>query len=820
VVVEPGERYRAGWFGRLFLGSQWRDLWTTPIRVPVLDLHLFDGGLTPDREGGGLQTLNLRFKTANGHRWVFRGVDKDPKRVLEPEVRESLLGALAQDLTSTANPGAALMVAPLLDAADVLHATPSLYVMPDDPHLGEFLGSFAKVLGMIELRDEKQIPGVDKVMTTYELFARFEERSDERIDARDYLRARLMDIFVGDWDRHVDQWRWVRFKEESGRFWRAVPRDRDNAFSRFTGVLPSLAAYYTKQLTSFGASYPSIEKLTFAGRFTDRRFLVGLEKPEWDAVTAELVTKLTDGVIEEAVHHLPVEMYVKAGPEITQALKSRRDELPRASDDFYRLLAQDVDVRGTEGSDEAELLRKPDGSVDLTIYSRDERTGQRVGPAFFHRTFKPDETNEIRLYLLGGADRVVVDGASNGSILVRVIDRGNETQVLDQSACKGCTDIRHATGAVPENPSVRYEPPRDWGWDLLFFPLLAYDSSRGLVLGATGVLSRYGFQLRPFRDLTTFDAAYSTATSQPRVDLATRIRTRSPVTFLVFSSYSGMDQVNFFGFGNESIKDPVLQKRGFYQSTQQRVIVRPLVDVALAGPLHARAGGLFEHVSSVNRNTLAGQTPTFGPTSLMAVEGGLEFDASTGISVSARGFKASALARYYPEALGLGSAFGKMRASAAYFVGGHWLTDFVLVLHGAYEKNWGHYPAFEAAFLGGVPGAVGLDPGTLTGNLLRGYDLNRYAGDSALVGNVEGRIALGSYNAVLPMRYGLTAITDVGRVFFAPETSRRWHSGAGGGVWLTLLLAVPGYRIATNFNGVIVASGQGTSFTLYSGFGF
>src|SRR5229473_816981 len=128
VVVEAGERYRAGWFSRLFLGSQWRDLWTTPIEVPVLDLAAFAGGLTPDREGGGLQTKSLHFKSASGRHWDFRSLDKDPTRVLEPDIRQSLLGALAQDLTSVENPAGALITAPFLDAAGVLHPSPSLYV--------------------------------------------------------------------------------------------------------------------------------------------------------------------------------------------------------------------------------------------------------------------------------------------------------------------------------------------------------------------------------------------------------------------------------------------------------------------------------------------------------------------------------------------------------------------------------------------------------------------------------------------------------------------------------------------------------------------
>jgi len=204
----------------------------------------------------------------------------------------------------------------------------------------------------------------------------------------------------------------------------------------------------------------------------------------------------------------------------------------------------------------------------------------------------------------------------------------------------------------------------------------------------------------------------------------------------------------------------------------------------------------------------------------MAGEASLELDTIQGTAIAERGFKASLIGRYYPEILSLGSDFGKVRASAAYFAGTRLLTDILLGLHVAGEKNFGSYPYFEAAFIGGFPGVFGLDPSTLTGNLLRGYDLNRFAGDASVVGNADLRIAIGSFNSVLPMRYGLIGITDVGRVFYAPESSQHWHVGAGGGLWLTILLAVPGYRISTTVNTLVVASDEGTSFSLYSGFSF
>ena len=66
VTVVPGKQYAKGAVYRWFFGDAYRDLWTTPIRVPVLDIHSFAGGLHPTKEGGGNQTKSLRFETADG----------------------------------------------------------------------------------------------------------------------------------------------------------------------------------------------------------------------------------------------------------------------------------------------------------------------------------------------------------------------------------------------------------------------------------------------------------------------------------------------------------------------------------------------------------------------------------------------------------------------------------------------------------------------------------------------------------------------------------------------------------------------------------
>ena len=66
VTVVPRAGYKAGGLHRMFFGDHYRQLWTTAIRVPVLNLARFAGGLKPTQRGGGQQTKSLRLQGADG----------------------------------------------------------------------------------------------------------------------------------------------------------------------------------------------------------------------------------------------------------------------------------------------------------------------------------------------------------------------------------------------------------------------------------------------------------------------------------------------------------------------------------------------------------------------------------------------------------------------------------------------------------------------------------------------------------------------------------------------------------------------------------
>jgi len=508
--VVAGAHYAAGWFHRLLLGAHYRDLWTTRLRVEVLDLTTYAGGLTPSLCGGRRETKSLRLVAGNGRAYVFRPVDKDPTLALPPELRATFVRDLIQDQISSAHPGAPLVVAPLLDAARILNAEPRIFVLPNDRRLAGFDCAKPGALGMIEERptvgpdNDVAWAGAADLATTKKLFEHLERDSRNRVDSRAYLAARLMDVLIGDWDRHQDQWRWARFDSAGMRWWRPIPRDRDQAFARLDGVLVWLTGFYWPQLIGFGDDYPSIWRLTYAGEVPDRRLLQDLEKPVWDSVGRVLQARVTDSVIDAAVRRLPPEYCRKNGADLTRALRRRRDHLPQITNRYYALLAQVVEVQGTDQPDLAEIERLAGGRVSVRL------SPGAGGAPFYQRTFNRRETDEIRVYLEGGDDRAVVRGSDGSGPLVLVIGGGGDDELVDSARAGRTrfyddgkqdrfvtvhgTSVDRAHYVEPPVDSSTLGQPRDWGSRWMPLTWAGYTPDLGLFVGAGADGTGYDFR--------------------------------------------------------------------------------------------------------------------------------------------------------------------------------------------------------------------------------------------------------------------------------------------------------------------------------------
>ena len=214
VVVIAGDIYKAGLLHRKLLGENYRDEWTTAIKVPVLNLRTFHGGLKPTKEGGGKQTKSLRFDAGDGSEYVFRQVRK-VFTILPEQYRGTVIWSIVRDEGSASHPLGAVAAAPMLGVPRVLHVTPVVYMMPDDPALGEFRAEYGGKLGMLEEypdthKNGPDFAGAEKIIDSDEFLEAINKDPKNQVDAHAFLTARLMDMLLGDNDRHPDQWKWAQ----------------------------------------------------------------------------------------------------------------------------------------------------------------------------------------------------------------------------------------------------------------------------------------------------------------------------------------------------------------------------------------------------------------------------------------------------------------------------------------------------------------------------------------------------------------------------------------------------------------------------------
>ena len=61
-----------------------------------------------------------------------------------------------------------------------------------------------------------------------------------KIDQEAVLKARLLDNYIMDFDRHEGQWVWVQNDSAGYHWYYPIPKDRDQAFIKVQGFFPKL----------------------------------------------------------------------------------------------------------------------------------------------------------------------------------------------------------------------------------------------------------------------------------------------------------------------------------------------------------------------------------------------------------------------------------------------------------------------------------------------------------------------------------------------------------------------------------------------------
>ena len=97
--------------------------------------------------------------------------------------------------------------------------------------------------------------------------------SKDHVDQEAVLRSRLLDMMIGDWDRHFDQWEFGTRDTGVGKLYFPIPKDRDQAFFNSDGLLAKAVSLSAMPyLQGFKKDYPNIIWFNWEERDFDRIF--------------------------------------------------------------------------------------------------------------------------------------------------------------------------------------------------------------------------------------------------------------------------------------------------------------------------------------------------------------------------------------------------------------------------------------------------------------------------------------------------------------------------------------------------------------------
>ncbi len=818
--IYPEEEVEVSGIYRTLWGKRYRKLYGTEVSYNVADFDTLYGGLEPMREGGGHQTVSIRVKDSKDREYNVRRIRKDAVQFLqsvayknkpiEDQFRDTAAENLINDFYTSAHPFAFLAIPTLSEAIGLAHTNPEIYYLPKQDNLGEMNENHGDDVYMIEERPEEHwlnnesfgTPNHD-IVSTAGMFERIRKDEKYKIDEAAYVKARLFDMLVGDWDRHQDQWRWAENEDEEGnRTFTPIPRDRDQVFSNFDGAffgtLRSLVGI-TNQFAVYDKKLSNVEWFNIAAIGLDRSVLQSTGKDTWLAQAKFIKENITDEVIEDAFKKLPPETNGEITEGIIENLKGRRDNIIDIAERYYDYYAKLAIVTGTDKDDFVDITRMPEGKTKVTIYRN--KKGKRadiVSDYVYDKAF----TKDIWVYALDDDDIITVDGEGDHLIYVRVIGGQNKDvyRIKNKKKLK-IYDHKSKPNTIEEGADARFRFTDQYDLNIYdkdkkvfkstsITPGIGYNPDDGVKLGFKALYTINDFKRNPYTSQHELKAGYYFATDGFDLSYQARFATIiGDYNLQVGAHFTSPNFArNFFGYGNETVNlDDELSL------DYNRVKI-------------SRVGGDVGLVNATPFGSYFSYKASFETVEIDNIEGRFidQFIPDNPDGFFDRKYFAGLDALYRYESyddvlnptrgmqfdLNLGGKLNTADTDRNYGYFKSYLEFYnslipsrklVLKSHVQTQINIGtDYEFYQAATLGGGSG-------------LRGYRLQRFIGKSAFATGGDIRYSFNQFKtAFLPFQIGVFGGYDIGRVWEKDDTSDVWHDSYGGGIWINSAEAVNG----------------------------
>ncbi|MEO7444221.1 MAG: ShlB/FhaC/HecB family hemolysin secretion/activation protein, partial [Ferruginibacter sp.] len=783
-------------------GTHYRTEWQTPVTFPIAILDTLAGGLTPYQAGGGRQSKSLRLHDKNNREYVLRSIDKSFGKALPDIAQGTFIEDIANDQVTIAHPYAAVTIAPMAEAAGIYHTNPVILYIPKQLALGNFSDEMGNNLYLFEQRPDENwetaanFGNSKNIVGTEKMLEKTREDNDDRVDQEAFVRARIFDLFIGDWGRHEDQWRWSTFKDGKKTTYVPVPRDRDQAYTVFDGSMLQRAIKISglKHLQTFDSVLKDPIRFNFPARNLDAHITNEVPVATWKSIAEDLQKRLTDNVIDNAMRQLPPEVYNFSGPSIATDLKNRRIHLAEYAEAYANYLAEETDITGSEDDDQFEVIRLNNQETEINIY-KITNDGDIKKKPFYHRVFNIANTKEIRLYGLKGNDVYNINGPATDGIKVRIIGGTEKDSYTNTSQTKkkelqvydSGTENIFAGNAVKKHlskyPSINHYDYQQNRYDKSKIgPIAFYSFEDRFYVGLAYNKITHGWRKNPYAQRHYLDVKYSI--SQKAFSTTYKGIFTSALGRWDFKPVLNYDFIrwrNYYGIGNGTILEDVnadynrMRFRTFQGElgleqvfqTKHRVSFIPFfqsVDI-IADTARYIAKGPTSYQTGLYMNK------NFTGAHLEYVYQALNDSILPTKGVSLKLFSAFTYNLYRKDNF---TNFGT-EANAYLPLG----KTFSLAVKAGAATLTGSPEFYQYNRIGGT-------------NTLRGYQRDRFYGNTAVFNQNELRWITDFRTHLVNGKIGLFALYDIGRVWVPNDNSNTWHPGYGGGLILSFFNRITG----------------------------
>ena len=797
---------------RFIWGERYRKYFGTEVNAPTVDLDTLFGGLKPVRKGGGHQSKSLRLKDKKGREYVMRALRKNAVQYLqavafkdqyiEGQFDDTTTENLLSDVFTGSHPYAPFTIGKLSDAIGVYHTNPVLYYIPKQNSLTHFNDEFGDELYMIEERaasghgDKESFGFSDTVISTDDLLIFLNKSEDHFLDEEAYIKARLFDMLIGDWDRHEDQWRWAVFKENKKTIYRPVPRDRDQAFSIFgdgallnivTKLIPTL-----RLMKSYTAELKSPKWFNLEPYPLDIVLISKSGKDVWDKQVAHIKKNITDVVIDDAFTNFPNEVKDETISDIKRKLQGRRSNLQKISDSYFNHINKFQIIRGTQKNDWFEIERLKNRQTKITAYTIKKGEKNNI---FHQRIYNESETKELWIYGLDEEDVFIVKGDKKTQLKIRIIGgqnndkytilNGEKVIIYDFKTKKNTFETNKGRKKLTDDYETNvYDYKKLKNSKNVITPTIGFNPDDGVKVGFSNIYTAYGFERNPFTSEHSLSGAYYFATNGIELDYVSEIaNVFGKWNFGINSTFTSPNfAINYFGEGNDSSNPEAndLKEEDYNRIRISKFFAGTFIQWKSDLDAQIKLGVKYQKIQVENttdrfvNSEFGANNSVFEHQKFINAEGSYQFENIDNHAFPTMGMRTEIVTGYTSN-LNNNKNFGYLIPSISF--------DYKLVPSGqlvlatklkSHFTFGGSYEFYQAANIGGNDG-------------LRGYRNQRFTGKNSLYQSTDIRLNLIRFKtSLVPLNIGLFGGFDYGTVWGQENSTfknTKFNTSLGGGVF-------------------------------------